>query len=51
VSLGTTIVFLMLIQLTKAIGGKGLISPEVAAWVPSVIFAVAGAWLMSRVRT
>jgi lipopolysaccharide export system permease protein len=51
VSLGTTIVFLMLIQLTKAIGGKGLISPEIAAWVPSVIFAVAGAWLLSRVRT
>ena len=51
VSLGTTIVFLMLIQLTKAIGGKGIIPPEIAAWVPSVIFAVAGAWLLSRVRT
>jgi lipopolysaccharide export system permease protein len=51
VSLGTTIVFLMLIQLTKAIGGKGLIQPEIAAWVPSVLFAVVGAWLISRVRT
>jgi lipopolysaccharide export system permease protein len=51
VSLGTTIVFLMLIQLTKAIGGKGLIQPEIAAWVPSVLFAVVGAWLLSRVRT
>lgn len=51
VSLGTTIVFLMMIQLTKAIGGKGLIPPELAAWIPSVLFAVAGAWLMSRVRT
>ena len=51
VSLGTTIVFLMMIQLTKAIGGKGLIPPEIAAWVPSVIFAVVGAWLLSRVRT
>ena len=51
VSLGTTIVFLMLIQLTKAIGSKGIIPPEVAAWVPSVLFAVVGAWLLSRVRT
>jgi lipopolysaccharide export system permease protein len=51
VSLGTTIVFLMLIQLTKAIGGKGIIQPEIAAWVPSIIFAVVGAWLLSRVRT
>ena len=51
VSLGTTIVFLMLIQLTKAIGGKGIIPPEIAAWVPSVLFAVVGAWLLSRVRT
>lgn len=51
VSLGTTIVFLMLIQLTKAVGGKGIIPPEIAAWVPSVIFAVVGAWLLTRVRT
>jgi lipopolysaccharide export system permease protein len=51
VSLGTTIVFLMMIQLTKAIGGKGIIPPEVAAWIPSALFTVAGLWLMSRVRT
>lgn len=51
VSLGTTVVFLMLIQLMKAVGGKGLITPELAAWTPSLLFAVIGSFLMSRVRT
>ena len=51
ISLATTDVFLMLIQLTKAIGGKGLIPPDLAAWVPSVIFGSIGLILMARVRT
>jgi lipopolysaccharide export system permease protein len=51
VSLGTTIIFLMLIQLTKAIGGKGLIPPELAAWLPSAAFGIVGAILLARVRT
>ena len=51
VSLGTTVVFLMLIQLTKAIGGKGILQPELAAWVPNLLFGVVGSWLMARVRT
>ena len=51
VSLGTTIIFLMMIQLTKAVGAKGLIQPEIAAWTPSAIFAVVGIVLLSRVRT
>ena len=51
VSLATTVVFLMLIQLTKAIGGKGLIPPDLAAWVPGAIFGVIGLVLMARVRT
>ena len=51
VSLGTTVVFLMLIQLTKAVGAKGLIAPELAAWIPSMIFAIIGSVLMARVRT
>lgn len=51
ISLATTVVFLMLIQLTKAIGGKGLIPPDLAAWVPSVIFGSIGLVLMARVRT
>ena len=51
VSLATTVVFLMLIQLTKAIGGKGLVPAEVAAWIPNMIFAVMGTILVARVKT
>lgn len=51
VSLGVTVVFLMLVQLTKAIGSKGLMPPDLAAWVPSAIFAILGVVLLTRVRT
>jgi lipopolysaccharide export system permease protein len=51
ISLATTVTFLMMIQLTKAIGGKALISPDVAAWLPNMLFAVVGLVLLMRVRT
>ncbi len=51
VSLATTVIFLMLIQLTKAIGGKGLVPAEAAAWIPNMIFAVMGMILLARVKT
>jgi lipopolysaccharide export system permease protein len=51
VSLATTITFLMMIQLTKGVGSKGLIPPDLAAWIPNVLFGVAGAYLLARVRT
>jgi lipopolysaccharide export system permease protein len=51
VSLATTILFLVLIQLTKAVGGKGVLEPEVAAWIPNALFGVAGLGLLLRVRT
>ena len=51
ISLATTVVFLMMIQLTKAIGGKGLIDPDLAAWIPNGIFAAVGLFLLARVRT
>jgi lipopolysaccharide export system permease protein len=52
VSLGTTVIFLIMIQLMKAVGGKGVINPpEIAAWIPSVVFAVVGSILLARVRT
>jgi lipopolysaccharide export system permease protein len=50
-SLATTVIFLMLIQLTKGIGGKGIIPADLAAWLPSIIFGVVGAILFARVRT
>jgi lipopolysaccharide export system permease protein len=51
ISLATTVIFLMMIQLTKAIGGKGLIDPDLAAWIPNAVFAVIGVVLLARVRT
>lgn len=51
VSLATTVIFLMLLQLTQAIGAGGLIKPELAAWIPGAIFAVIGSILLYKVRT
>ncbi len=51
ISLAVTVIFLMLVQLTKAIGGKGLLPPDLAAWVPSAIFGALGLVLLVRVRT
>jgi lipopolysaccharide export system permease protein len=51
VSLATTVIFLMLIQLTKGIGGKGMIPADLAAWLPSIIFGIVGVVLFARVRT
>lgn len=51
VSLATTVIFLMLLQLTQAIGAGGLIMPELAAWIPGAIFGVIGMILLYRVRT
>ena len=51
ISLGVTVVFLLMVQLTKAIGAKGLMPPDLAAWVPSAVFAVFGLIMLARVRT
>ena len=51
VSLATTILFLMLIQITKAVGQGGVIPPYLAAWLPSLLFGTVGAVLLTRVRT
>ena len=51
ISLATTVSFLMLIQLTKAIGGKNIIEPDLAAWLPDAVFAVMGIYLLTRTRT
>ena len=51
VSLGTTITFLILIQLTRAIGGHGIISADLAAWLPNIIVGSIAVILLARVRT
>ena len=51
VILATALVFLLLMQLTKAIGSGGVINPLVAAWFPNVVFLFAGLVLLARVRT
>jgi lipopolysaccharide export system permease protein len=51
VSLGTTVIFLMLVQLTIAVGAKGIVNPELAAWLPGILFLAVGAALLARVRT
>jgi lipopolysaccharide export system permease protein len=51
ISLGTTVIFLLFVQITKAIGAGGLINPTLAAWIPNVVFLFAGLVLLARVRT
>jgi lipopolysaccharide export system permease protein len=51
ISLGTTVIFLLMTQIMKAVGAGGLIDPTVAAWLPNAVFLLAGLILLSRVRT
>jgi lipopolysaccharide export system permease protein len=51
ISLGTTVIFLLFVQITKAIGAGGLIQPTLAAWIPNIIFLFAGLVLLAKVRT
>jgi lipopolysaccharide export system permease protein len=51
ISLGTTVIFLLFVQITKAIGAGGVINPIVAAWFPNVVFLFAGLVLLAKVRT
>jgi lipopolysaccharide export system permease protein len=51
VSLGITIIYLMLFKIAGAAGSSGAIPPTLAAWIPNVLFAIAGGYMISRVRT
>jgi lipopolysaccharide export system permease protein len=51
ISLATTVLFLLLINLTRAFGGKGVMEPEIAAWLPSIVFGFFGIIMLFRVRT
>jgi lipopolysaccharide export system permease protein len=51
ISLGTTVFFLLIINLAKAVGKGGVIDPLVAAWTPNALFLAAALVLLRRVRT
>jgi len=51
ISLATTILYLMLFRVSGALGYAGTLTPVAAAWLPNVLFLVAGVLFMSRVRT
>jgi lipopolysaccharide export system permease protein len=51
VALGTAIVFLVLVQLSRTIGSGGLLPPTLAAWVPNILFGVSGLWMFRRAPT
>lgn len=51
ISLGITIIYMLLFRVGKALGSSGAIDPMVAAWGPNLLFLVAGLVLMVRVRT
>ncbi len=51
ISLGTTVAYLLLINLTKSIGASGVMDPVAAAWAPNLFFLVLAIILLVRVRT
>ena len=51
VSLGTTVAYLLLINLMKAVGETGVIDPTLAAWLPNAFFLVLAVVLLARART
>jgi lipopolysaccharide export system permease protein len=51
VSLGITVLYMMLFRITGAAGAAGTIDPIHAAWIPNAIFVVAAVILLFRVRT
>ncbi len=48
VALGTTVIFLIAVQLSRAVGIGGLLPPALAAWLPNILFGLTGVWLASR---
>lgn len=51
ISLGITILYLMLFRLSAAAGATGTLPTMVAAWLPNLLFLVAASVLIARVRT
>ena len=51
ISLGSTILYLLLMKVFGGLGESGTIPVAWAAWTPNGVFAIAGLSLLSRVRT
>ena len=51
VSLGTAIVFLVLVQLSRTFGLGGIVPPTLAAWLPNMVFGGFGLWLLKKAET
>jgi lipopolysaccharide export system permease protein len=51
ISLGTAIVFLVLVQLSRTFGSGGIIPPALAAWLPNIVFALLGLYLLRKAPT
>lgn len=51
IGLVTTLVFLLLAELSLGIGGAGVLPPTLAAWAPNILFSSIGLWLLRRAPT
>ena len=51
IALLITVMYLMLFRLTAAAGATGAMNTNLAAWLPNLILLVAGAGLLTRVKT
>lgn len=51
VSLATTFLFLLLMQLSRAVGGGGLLPPTLAAWFPNILVGAGAVWLLRKAQT
>ena len=51
IALGTTILLLTFQRITEAMGAGGALTPAEAAWLPNIIFLIAGLILFLRLRT
>jgi lipopolysaccharide export system permease protein len=50
-SLSTAVVFLVLQQLSRTFGSGGIMAPELAAWLPNIVFLSIGLWVMQKAPT
>jgi lipopolysaccharide export system permease protein len=51
ISLATAVTFLMLVQLTKAMGRGGMFPPDIVSWLPNILFGTIALVLLGRVQT